>query len=650
MDGLYDERLFSHPMNQQPEMPKAHVQVKNPYLALMGLYLGGFTGMYSETSLNIALPHLSAAFGVDISIVQWLVVGYMLVIGLVLPFSSLLTKWFPARKLTLFALGAFAVGALISGFSSTFAGALVGRCIQGIGTGIVLPIMFAMVMEVVPPHKIGAAMGTTALVIMVAPVVGPTLSGILIAALGWRWVFFSFVFFLAIGMVFTAKFMVNPYELTKPKVDVASAVLSCLGFGGIVLGSGIASDLGWLSAPVIVSLIVGIVSLAVYIRRQLASDAPILNLRAFATRGFANGSIAVMANFGITLSVMYILPQFYQNAMGLPVDVAGLLLLPGGIANMLASVAAGRIFDRVGARVPAITGFVLSIASGLLLATCSPATPVWLVVVFNILCMIGVPLAMSPMQTHALASLPPRLNTDGSTIMNTGQQVLGAIATAVSTSLLTSGSAAYLAQNPDANALAFTAGSREVFVFAVVLGIVGFFFGSRLKAADLGAAAAAPNESAPADATATVSDLMHRDVYALHAAQTASDALQLFTEKGISGAPVLNETGDLVGFLSEGDIMRTLATQEPRLTSIWSIVIERNNESISSKVRALLDLPVTTLATKNVITVDVRDRMADVCQTLTDRNLKKAPVMSEGKMVGVINRSDITAYVAGLLK
>lgn len=75
-------------------MPKAHVPVDHPILALMGLYLGGFTGMYSETSLNIALPQLSVAFGVDISIVQWLVVGYMLVIGLVLPFSSLLTKWF----------------------------------------------------------------------------------------------------------------------------------------------------------------------------------------------------------------------------------------------------------------------------------------------------------------------------------------------------------------------------------------------------------------------------------------------------------------------------------------------------------------------------------------------------------------------------
>ena len=638
-------------MNQQTDMPKAHVQVAHPYLALMGLYLGGFTGMYSETSLNIALPQLSAAFGIDISIVQWLVVGYMLVIGLVLPFSSLLTKWFSARKLTLFALGSFAVGALISGFSTTFAGALIGRCIQGIGTGIVLPLMFAMVMEVVPPHKIGAAMGTTSLIIMFAPVIGPTLSGILIAAFSWRAVFFSFVVFLVAGMFFAAKFLVNPYELAKPKVDVASVILSCLGFGGIVLGSGLAADLGWLSAPVLASFAVGIVALVVYARRQLASETPILNLRAFASRGFTNGSIAVMANFGVTLAAMYVLPQFYQNAMGLPVDVAGLLMLPGGIVNMIVSVFAGRIYDRVGARVPAIVGFLVSIAGAALLTSCAPDTPVALVVFYNILLMIGVPLAMSPMQTHALSSLPPRLNTDGSTIMNTGQQVLGAMATAVATSLLTSGQAAYLAQNPGASPLAFTAGSHEVFVFVLVLAVIGLAFGATLKKSARAAAAGAQVEaSAPEKAVASVADLMHADVYALHAAQTASDALKLFAEKGISGAPVLNETGNRVGFLSEGDIMRTLATQVPTFTSPWSIVIERNNESIASKVSALLDLPVATLATKNVITVDVRDRMADVCQTLTDRNLKKAPVMSEGKMVGVINRSDITAYVAGLLK
>ncbi len=196
--------------HQTGALPQARVSVPHPYLALMGLYLGGFTGMYSETALNIALPQLSAAFGVELSIAQWLVVGYMLAIGIVLPFSSLLMKWFSARKITLFALGAFLVGSLISGFSSTFAMALAGRIIQGVGTGLVLPLLFSMVLEVVPPHKVGAAMGISALVVMSASAIGPTLAGILIGALSWHWVFFSFAIMLVVGIFFTLKFQVNP--------------------------------------------------------------------------------------------------------------------------------------------------------------------------------------------------------------------------------------------------------------------------------------------------------------------------------------------------------------------------------------------------------------------------------------------------------
>ena len=146
----------------QAVMMKARVETKNPYLVMMGLYLGAFVGMFSETSLNIALPQLMSVFQVSAAYAQWMVVGYMLVIGLVLPFASLLMKWFSVRNLSMFALGAFTVGALMSACANSFALLLAGRMIQGIGTGLVLPMMFALVLEVFPPHKIGAAMGLTA--------------------------------------------------------------------------------------------------------------------------------------------------------------------------------------------------------------------------------------------------------------------------------------------------------------------------------------------------------------------------------------------------------------------------------------------------------------------------------------------------------
>ncbi len=466
---------------QAPQAPGARAAHPHPYLAMTGLYLGGFTGMYSETALNVALPQLSGAFGVELSVVQWLVVGYMLAIGIVLPFSGLLLKWFSARSVTVFALAAFFVGALVSGFSASFPVALAGRVIQGVGTGLVLPLMFSMVVEVMPPQKIGAAMGINALVIMSATAIGPTLAGVLVGCLSWRWVFFSFAVVVLVGLAFTVKFQPSPYELTRPRIDALSVASSTLGFGGIVLGVGMSSSFGWASAPVVAALAVGAAALVVYVRRQLSMEVPVIDLRVFSIDGFRVAALAVTLNFSITLSAMYILPQFYQNAMLIAVSVTGLVMLPGGVVNAIVSMLAGRVYDRVGAKGPAIVGFVISIVACVMLLFTTPDSPLGYVVACHIVLVVGVPLAMSPCQTHALASLPRELSRDGSTMLNTLQQVAGAIATAVATYLVTTGTQVSEAGGTDAVS-SFTQGAHWGIVFSLVLAVAALCLALRLKA------------------------------------------------------------------------------------------------------------------------------------------------------------------------
>lgn len=463
---------------------KAHIEVAHPYLTMMGLYLGGFTGMFSETSLNIALPQLTEAFGVDVAVMQRMVVGYMLVIGIVLPFASLLMKWFSVRKLTLFALGAFFVGSLISGFAPNFEVMLAGRLVQGVGTGLVLPMMFAVVLEVFAPVKIGAAMGLTALIIMFAPAIGPTLSGIILGVLSWRFIFFTFAVVLAVAMVFAAKFLVSPYELTRPRVDA----LSCLGFGGVVLGAGLASLYGWTSVEVVSALFIGVICIAAYVYRQLRMETPVLDVRVFCQQGYRVGVTLVMLNFGITLSAMYLLPQCIQSGMLLPVAMAGVLMLPGGVVNCIMSVIAGGLYDRIGARIPARAGFALSIAGTVMFLFATPDSSIAYVICAHVILMIGVPLAMSPSQTSALNSLPHRMNADGSTMMNTLQQVLGAIATAVATSLLGMGQAA----NAEGGAVAFTNGVHWGFAFTLVLAVAALAVSMLLKKRSYANEAGAP--------------------------------------------------------------------------------------------------------------------------------------------------------------
>lgn len=610
----------------------------------MCLYFGGFTGMYSETALNIALPQLSLAFGVELNIVQWLVVAYMLVIGLVLPFASLLMKWFTARQITLFALCSFLIGALISGFAGSFEICLVGRCIQGIGTGLVLPLMFAMVLEVIPPHKIGQAMGVAALVIMFAPAIGPTLAGFLIGTLSWRWIFFSFCITLAIAILFAIKFEVNPYVLTKPRIDAISVITSCFGFGGIVLGAGMVSLFGFTSAPVLGSFAVGIVCLAAYIKRQLSIKVPVLDLHVFTYQGYRVGVMCLMLNFGITLAAMYVLPQFYQNAMLIAVAATGVLMLPGGLINAAVSVAAGTLFDRFGARGPVSIGFACSALASAMLMIATPETPIWYMVACHIIMMIGVPLAMSPCQTHALASIPPQLNSDGSTIMNTLQQVLGAICTAVATCLLAAGQNTYFAAGGTDSALAFTEGSHIGFAFTLIMAVLGFFLAFRIN---LQKEQSAQKEESVADAS-VLSSLMQTDVFSVNENANALEALRLFAEKEISGAPVLDNNGNLCGFVSDGDIIGTLAHQDTTFTSLYSYTIDSNEQGFEEKACALIGMKVGTIATKNVLTVNLQDDMRTVCATLAQHHLKKAPVMDKGKMIGIVSRTDITRYTVGL--
>lgn len=460
--------------------PKARVKTEHPYLVMMGLYLGAFTGMFSETSLNIAIPQLMKAFRVDTGIAQWLVIGYMLVIGITLPLASFLMKRFPTRNLTVFSLGVFIIGSLLSGSANQFGILLAGRMIQGIGTGLILPMMFSVVLEVFPPHKIGSALGVAALVIMFAPAIGPTLSGMILGMLSWRWIFFCFVIILTVALIFTLIYMVNPYQLIKPKIDVLSCLTSAIGFGGIVLAVGLSSECGLVSVPVIVPLAIGILAIVFYSKRQLSIKNPILDLRALSISGFRLGTLLVMIDFGITLSAMYLLPQYIQNGLRIPVAMTGLIMLPAGVINALVSFFSGRLYDRIGAKFPARLGFFISIVGAAMFCFTTANSPVAYIIACHIILMIGVPLAMSPSQTAGLHALPQHLSTDGSTIINTMQQVVGAICTAIATCLLGFGETSGLSAGEKA-ANAFVTGTHYGFYFTLVLAILGFILSFRIQ-------------------------------------------------------------------------------------------------------------------------------------------------------------------------
>ncbi len=437
---------------------------------MAGLLIGGFIGMFSETALNIALSPLSTKLGVTTGTIQWLVIGYLLMVGIVLPLSGLLTRWFTTRQLLIFALCDFIVGALIAALSSTFAFLFIGRLIQGIGTGILLPLIFTVALAIYPLDKRGSAMGLIGLTIMFAPALGPTVAGLILGALSWQYIFWVMIPFLVVALLIAIKFTENVVPITKPHVDILSILLSTLGFGGVVVGISLASNKGWTSTIVLGSLLVGIVALFFFVRRQLKLPAPILNVKAFAHGGFSLGTGLVMVDFMIIMSSMYLLPIYWQRALVVPVALTGMLMLPGGLFNAFVSSISGRLYDSVGPRKPAMLGFLVSIVGALMLFFSNADSSYFYVVCAHIILMVGAPLAMSPSQTHGLNALPPQLSPDGSSIMNTLEQIFGAIATALATSLLGAGEAASNATG----AVKVASGTHYGFALTVGLAVIGF--------------------------------------------------------------------------------------------------------------------------------------------------------------------------------
>lgn len=284
---------------------------------LVSLLLAGFIGMFSETALNVALTDLMQVLNITPTTAQWLTTAYLLTLGILVPISGLLLQWFTTRQLFIAAVSFSILGTFLAAISPSFEFLLTARVVQAMGTALLLPLMFNTILLIIPAEKRGGAMGLIGLVIMVAPAIGPTIAGLLIESLSWHWIFWLSLPFLVAALIFGILFMQNVSEVTKPKIDALSILLSSLGFGGIVYGfSSVGEEAGWGSPKVIIAIAIGVVALVLFAVRQLTMKQPMINLRAFKYPMFTVGVLMVFICMMVILSSMLILPMYLQQGQG----------------------------------------------------------------------------------------------------------------------------------------------------------------------------------------------------------------------------------------------------------------------------------------------------------------------------------------------
>ncbi len=399
------------------------------------LVVSSFVMILNETIMSVALPRLMTDLSITATTAQWLTTGFMLTMAVVIPTTGFLFQRFTLRQVFVASMSLFTVGTLFAATAPGFELLLTGRIVQASGTALMLPLLMNTVLNLVPAHRRGRMMGVISIVIAVAPAIGPTISGIILQALDWRWMFWLVLPIALVAFAVGFRLVKNVTPTSKPSFDAASVVLSALAFGGLVYGlSSIGHSAEGSSVPVWIPLVVGAVALAVFVQRQIArqdSDRALLNLRTFSTPTFSIGlgmlTISMMALFG----ALILLPLYLQNIRGLDTLTTGLLLLPGGLAMGVLAPFVGRVFDRVGPRPLVIPGsIVVSLALWLMtLLDADSALP--MVVAIHCILMIGLATIMTPLMTSSLGSLPPQYYSHGSAIFSTIQQLAGAAGTAL---------------------------------------------------------------------------------------------------------------------------------------------------------------------------------------------------------------------------
>lgn len=394
------------------------------------IMLGAFVAILNQTLINVALPHMMSDFNVETSTIQWLVTGYMLVNGVLIPISPFLIAKFPTKKLFLSGMAFFAVGALICSLAPSFAVILTGRLIQAIGAGIIMQLMMVIMLNIFPPEKRGVAMGTVGIAMMFAPAVGPTLSGWIVEHYSWRLLFYIVLPIAIVDIILAFLWLKNTPKAANPPLDVRGAIYSTLGFGGVLYGFSEAGSNGWGNTEVAISIVIGILFLILFTWRCFTVEHPILNLRVFKYNVFTLttiiGCVVNMALF----AAMVLLPVYLQNIRGFtPLD-SGVLLLPGALVMAIMSPISGAIFDRIGVRLLAIVGLTITAVTTWEFSQLTLDTPYRHILWLYIFRMLGMSMLSMTIMTAGLNQLPRHLYSHGTATANTLRQVASSLGTA----------------------------------------------------------------------------------------------------------------------------------------------------------------------------------------------------------------------------
>ena len=608
------------------------------------LVFGTFVTVLNQTVVSPALPSIMSEMSVDAATAQWLTTGFTLVNAIMVPITAFLTDRFTTRRLFLTSMILFTCGTALAAWGPSFPVLLGGRLVQAAGAGILMPLVMTVLMWTFPVDRRGTAMGVFGIVIAFAPAAGPTVAGIIIDQANWHVMFWIIAALCLVVIFFAGAVLERGGETNKDvTLDVPSVILSTIGFGGLLYGLSAIGSYG-VTADSAAGVVIGAMALVFFFRRQLRMERPMLQVRVLANRKFLIATIIVMLVQGALLAGGILIPILLQSYMGFSATTSGLVLLPGAIIMGAMGPVAGRLFDKHGPRVLAVTG------TGILALTTSafvfmgPGTGLVTLTVIYTVRLFSLSLVNMPISTWGMNALPDKLVNHGTSVQNTFRQVAGSLGTAIIVSTSTAVQNAVAGSTDATTAGVF--GIHMAFVVATALCVIGFVLTVALVRNKPGDEAAADEDNKH---RSLIEQIMKRDVYTLPEDATVLEAMQLLVNNHISAAPLVDAAGKPTGFISDGDIMRYLSKRgqmimDPVVMIVQTVDAYADHKDYAHKLEHLMSMKASDIGAKGIIGVNVHADLPEVCRVLGENHLKKVPVLDNGIIVGVINRSDITHF------
>lgn len=486
----------SSPTEEQPFSLRAIIP---PLLAII---VGMIMVILDGTVVNVAVPKLVDYFGSDLQTIQWAITGYTLALAAVIPLAGWMTDRFGSKQVFLVTLTLFILGSMLCSIAQTSTQLVIFRVIQGLGGGMVAPIGMAMVFKLAPAERRGSIMGMLGIPMLLAPALGPILSGWLVEYVSWHWIFLINVPIGIIGIILGVKYLPKTEKIGKGNLDILGIILAPIAFSMLAYGVNEGGANSWTSTPAILGLSVGGVALLIFIFVELRHKQPLLDLRVFRSSDFTRGIILTWVMQAALFGSMLFVPLYLQQIRGYTPLETGLILLPQALACTIGMPLGGKLFDKIGARPLAFVGFSIITFTLFLLSGITLTTSLSVIMLYLGLLGFGMGIAMMPLNTHVLNAAPRDLVSRVTSLTAAAQQVVVAFAIAGLTGYLTSQITVHMGKmSAGSNPLsAAVLGFDDVFFLSAWLGVLGVLMSIILRKPKLSSSDSSSEESQKADA------------------------------------------------------------------------------------------------------------------------------------------------------